>query len=273
MCGCYEVRFQYAETFSPIEGYEKKPEYKASALEWVQLIEDEDNLLSLQHLLLVGPDRVIKHWRQDWEYEAPMSFQFLTNNRWELQEQDRERLRGTWTQKVYQVDDSPRYAGTATWIHSDGKQYWEDHTPSPLPRREYTKRDDYNLMIRGNRHEITDYGWVHEQDNQKVISKSGEPKELVAQEKGWNTYRKVEDSRCAAAKEWWKENREFWASVRASWDSLISREGILELKSKVDDKRIYEHLADLKEQGAGQEEITSTLRKFIRWTDEESIGR
>lgn len=54
-------------------------------------------------------------------------------------------------------------------IPADGKDYWENKTSSPLPRREYTKRDDYNVMLRGNRHEITDYGWMHEQDNDKMI--------------------------------------------------------------------------------------------------------
>ena len=26
-------------------------------------------------------------------------------------------VRGQWTQKVYQVDDSPRYEGSSTWVH------------------------------------------------------------------------------------------------------------------------------------------------------------
>jgi len=38
-----------------------------------------------------------------------------------------------------------------------------------LPRREYSKRSDYNVMMRGNHVEITDEGWLHEQDNEKVI--------------------------------------------------------------------------------------------------------
>ena len=59
-------------------------------------------------------------------------------------------------------------AGTA-WVHFDDKSYWENITDAPLPRREYTKRDDYNLMRRGNRHEIVHDGWIHEQDNLKII--------------------------------------------------------------------------------------------------------
>ena len=30
--------------------------------------------------------------------------------------------------KIFQVDDSPRYEGTASWVHVDGKSYWENTT-------------------------------------------------------------------------------------------------------------------------------------------------
>ena len=72
--------------------------------------------------------------------------------------------------KVFQVDDGPRYQGSGTWVHVDGKSYWESTTPAPLPRRERDIRN-YNLTIRGNRVEIMDYGWAHIQDNSKIIRK------------------------------------------------------------------------------------------------------
>ena len=256
------MRFEYTETFSPHDDYEKKPDYRASALEWVELIEDQENLLSLQHLLVVNDSMVIKHWRQDWEYETPSGFEFATNRSWDFFNVSRSRVRGTWTQKVYQVDDSPRYAGTATWIHADGRHYWENATPSPLPRREYTKRDDYNLMVRGNRHEITEYGWVHEQDNEKIVRAVGKKDELIAQEKGWNTYRRVDDAKCAIAKIWWQENHPFWDEVRAAWETLYQREGLLKLSKEVDGKPLYVHLARLKEKGAGKKEIAALFSRF-----------
>lgn len=262
MCGCYEVRFEYTETFSPDADYEKKPDYQASALEWVELIEDQENMLSLQHLLVVNDSMVIKHWRQDWEYETPASFEFATNRAWDFYKVPQGRVRGTWTQKVYQVDDSPRYAGTATWIHADGKHYWENKTPSPLPRREYTKRSDYNLMLRGNRHEITDEGWVHEQDNEKIVREKGKKDVLIAQEKGWNTYRKVDDLQCALAKTWWQENHTFWDEVRAAWQSLYNREGSLKLAKEIDGKPLYVHLARLEEKGASRKEIKALFTQF-----------
>ena len=62
------------------------------------------------------------------------------------------------------------------------------------------------MMSRGNRQEITSTGWVHEQDNDKIIRKDGQEDVLLAQEKGYNTYVKVADERCKAAKDWWKKN-------------------------------------------------------------------
>ena len=55
-----------------------------------------------------------------------------------ITEKDKKDVKKQWTQKVYQVDDSPRYSGSATWVHVDGKRYWQNKTGAPLPRREYS---------------------------------------------------------------------------------------------------------------------------------------
>ena len=74
MSGCFEIEFNFAETFifSDKEGYQKSKTYKARALEWGQLILDEKNKISIQHLLIVGSKQfpsIVKHWRQDWIYQ------------------------------------------------------------------------------------------------------------------------------------------------------------------------------------------------------------
>src|SRR5690606_13219502 len=102
-------------------------------------------------------------------------------------------------------------------------------TAAPLPRREYTTRNDYNVTVRTNRHEIIEQGWIHDQDNDKVIRKSGEADVLLAQEKGLNIYTKVADSKCKAAQDWWEQNQSNWAKVRAKWDKVFSRKSDLEL--------------------------------------------
>ena len=263
MCGCYDITFKYTETFAPEIDYEKKLDYTAAALELALPILNEDDKISIQHLLVVNDTIVIKHWRQDWEYENQNVFHYDKDNNWVFQILPAEQVKGQWTQKVFQVDDSPRYSGSATWIHVDGKHYWENKSDSPLPRREYTKRSDYNVMKRGNRHEITSYGWLHEQDNDKIVRKDGADDVLLAQEKGMNIYTKVADEKCQIAKDWWENHKDFWANVRTSWDEVYNREGDLTLLKKVDEKPLFMHFYPMEKIGAGSAAITETLNKFV----------
>jgi len=270
MCGCYDITFKYTETFAPEIDYEKKLDYTAAALELALPIVNEDNKISIQHLLVVGDSMVIKHWRQDWEYENQKVFYYNANNTWTFKTLPKEEVAGQWTQKVFQVDDSPRYSGSATWVHYDGKHFWENKTDSPLPRREYTKRSDYNVMLRGNRQEITNAGWVHEQDNDKILREAGSDDVLIAQEKGWNVYNKVEDTKCAKAKEWWNEHQGFWANVRTSWDGIYDREGSLSLHKSIDKKPLFMHLYPLEKADADAKAIADVLNKFINATPEDA---
>lgn len=241
MCGCYEVKFNFAETFAADERYEFYDNYTSGGLEWVQLVEDEKNKISMQHLLIVGKNAIVKHWRQDWLYENTDLYVYDKDNTWSYTKLSPKEVNGQWTQKVYQVDDGLRYEGSATWIHADGRSYWEATSDSPLPRREYTKRKDYNVMTRTNRHELTGFGWVHEQDNDKVLRfESGD--QLIAQEKGYNTYTKVADEKCVAAQEWWKKNEQYWADVRLVWDEIFASKKDLTFKGKVDDQVLFQKM-------------------------------
>lgn len=241
MCGCYEVTFNFAETFSPNANYEFHENYKSGGLEWVELIKDEKNEISMQHLLIVGKNQIVKHWRQDWLYENTALYTYAGNQTWNFELLDKKLVKGQWTQKVFQVDDSPRYEGSATWVHDDGKHYWEAESFSPLPRREFSKRSDYNIMLRKNRHEITTAGWIHEQDNDKILRDSGTDK-LLAEEKGYNTYVKVDNSRCLAAQEWWNKNEAYWAEVRAAWDEIYAQSKTLNIQTKVADEILHQKI-------------------------------
>ncbi len=264
MCGCFKVNFKYTETFAPEIDYEKHLDYTSGALEWAELIEDTNNKLSIQHLLVIKDTMVIKHWRQDWLYENQRVFHYDKDNKWVFKNLPKEAVKGQWTQMVYQVDDSPRYSGSATWIHADGKNYWENKSDSPLPRREYSKRSDYNVMLRGNRHEITTNGWLHEQDNDKIIRENGKKDVLLAQEKGYNTYIKVPDEQCKAAKDWWKNNKEFWAKVKTSWDKVYDNNSEIQLAKSLDKKPLFMHFYDLEKKNASKEEILSLIQKFAK---------
>lgn len=261
MCGCYEVSFKYTETFSPEIDYEKKLDYTAYALEWAEVLDEDKDEISIQHLLVINDSTVIKHWRQDWLFENNKLFSYEADNTWKFYDEKEAKVDGQWTQKVYQVDDSPRYSGTATWVHYDGKTYWEDEANSPLPRREYSKRDDYNLMKRGNRQEITNEGWIHEQDNKKIIKHDDGEEELLVMEKGYNTYKKVDDDKCKIAQNWWKENQKYWSKVRKIWDDIYAEHAELQLKKSVEGRPLFMHLTP--ENAPSKKDIRATIEKFI----------
>tara|TARA_B110000259_G_scaffold26784_1_gene27863 strand:+ start:2954 stop:3868 length:915 start_codon:yes stop_codon:yes gene_type:complete len=266
MCGCFEVEFNFAETFkySKDSNYVPSKNKTTGGLEWAQLVEDDKNKISIQHILLVGPESspyIMKHWKQDWIYENRYFYMYNGNNTWKYETKEKESVKRQWTQKVYQVDDSPRYEGSSSWVHVDGKSYWENTTDAPLPRREYSQRNDYNITVRGNRQEITKNGWVHDQDNSKIIREDDKKDILVAKEKGYNFYKKVDDSKCIAAANWWIKNYSKWESIRSKWNEIYSRKSNLKLHSKVDGKPLYSYLFD--DAIIDKEIINKTIESFI----------
>ena len=266
MCGCFKIDFNFSETFvfSKDENYQKSKTYKSGGLEWGQLIVDDKNKISIQHLLIVGSKQfptIVKHWRQDWIYQNTNLYVYDKNDKWSFKSLEKNDVKGQWTQKVFQVDDSPRYEGSASWVHVDGKSYWENTTPAPLPRREFSKRSDYNVTLRGNRHEIIDEGWIHDQDNKKIQKDDAGNESVLAHEKGFSTYTKVPDAECKAAVDWWMKNSNKWKMVRDKWDLIYSNNKDLALKSVVDDKKLYSYLFSPKTDS--KNEIDSTIEMFL----------
>jgi hypothetical protein len=268
MCGCFEIRFNFAETFVKTgdENYKPSKNYSSGGLEWAQLITDNKNEISIQHILISGSKErpyIIKHWRQDWLYQNTDFYMYNYNNNWNYVKKDKKEVKGQWTQKVFQVDDSPRYEGSGSWVHVDGKSYWENTTSAPLPRREYSKRSDYNVMERGNRQEISLTGWVHDQNNKKINRKNGNKDIVLAHEKGHNNYVKVEDSKCESAVKWWVENENKWKNVRNKWEEVYGRNKDLNLKKSVNKTPLYMVL--FSEEIKEKNEINSTIESYINY--------
>jgi hypothetical protein len=222
MAGNYKVTFDFTETVSFVQNYEKKSPYQTGALEVVRVIKDKPGFISLQHILVVGEKQnyPIKHWRQDWIFEPEFIMEFVGFNGWKKRKLSENERQGKWAQVVYQVDDSPRYAAFAAWQHENGISQWESPANlRPLPRRDMTKRDDYDAILAVNRHAITPAGWVHEQDNSKLILRNGLP-ELLVREIGVNTY--VQDDTFAfnIAEQYWQKTKNYWQAVRNIWTQL-----------------------------------------------------
>lgn len=262
-CGCHEVSFVYAETFAPDKSYAFKDRYTAKGTEWVFVVEETPGKIVIQHLLVANDTIVIKHWREDWLFENTALLKFDQSASWKRADLTPAQAAGQWTQKVFEVDDSPRYEGSATWIHADGRHYWESTVDAPLPRREYTKRTDYNVMRRTNHHEIRPDGYVHEQDNDKIIrSEAGD--QLLASEKGLNTYRRTDERKCRAAKEWWASNRAYWNDVRAVWDEMLDKGNGVALRGQVKGNVLGRELDELAVAAQKPGYTSATSRPLIR---------
>jgi len=235
MAGSFDVTFHFEETVPMELGYELTKPYTEHATEKVLVLEDSPKRISLQHLLVVN-DHVVKHWRQDWEYEQTQFWQYLGDYTWGRREVPVDEAKGTWVQTVWQVDDSPRYAGIGRWQKQHGVVSWEsDASWRPLPRREYSKRQDYDVLVTVNRHVLTPQGWVHEQDSQKLKSASDT---LVAKERGVNIYQRNPELDFAKAEQYWQETRAYWQAVREVWEPLVQQDKVA-LQWPGDDKRAH----------------------------------
>lgn len=270
MAGCYKVTFEFAETFAPDTTYKYMDRKSEWAIEYVFVLEETDKKISLQHLLVVNDTFIVKHWRQDWLYENTDLFLYNKNYEWVKKSLTADEVKGTWTQKVYQVDDSPRYESFGTWVHVDGRHFWEGTGDAPLPRREATKpRMDYNVMRRHSHIEIfKDGNWILEQDNEKIFrSEAGD--KLICWEKGFETFTKG-DYNCQPAIDYWAKNNKFWADVRVVWTDIFAANSSLKFQRRVDEKMLFEQLFKLEGESSANYNrnqavplIRQTIEKYL----------
>lgn len=267
LCGCFDVEFKYAETFSPDPNYKyHEREEISGGTELVFPVEVGDKKIVMQHLLVITDSIIVKHWREDWTYEAKETFAYKGNKTWNKQNIPAAQTKGAWTQSIWEVSDEPRYQGTAQWQNIDGKNVWTNTTDAPLPRREYSVRNDYNLLRRTNRITILADGYLHEQDNQKIIQ-TGNTEKLLVSEKGINSYKRIDSSKCAPALYYWEKNKTYWTKVRTIWAEYIAKQNVIELKTQVDGKVLHEYLYILaKDYSTGKikpENIDAAIRTDI----------
>jgi hypothetical protein len=226
MAGTHAVSFEFCETAVIESGYKLKPKpYKESATEVVVVAENSPTRICLQHLLIVtakdGGKHIIKHWAQIWTWQDTDLLDYHgseDDHLWRKIKLTPDQAEGTWSQLVTQIDDTPRYEGYGKWTHNGGASSWQGNpTRRPLPRREYTTRDDYDYLLGTNRLSLSERGWIHRQDNRKVVDREGTKAHALCQEIGVNTYNRIESTDTDLAINWWKDNGTFWDGVRNFW--------------------------------------------------------
>ncbi len=248
MAGDYKVQFDMQESTAWLAGYEPLDRKTSGGHESVRVIEDTGERIVLQHLLVAGPpgkEFVIKHWRQDWEYEPARILVYEGNGRWEWQDVPADERAGSWSQTVYQVDDSPRYAGVGAWETQNGITRWiSGESWRPLARRDATRDPIYDRYASINRHKLTPTGWIHWQDNIKMMpadeakgddtgTQSGALTPVV-QEYVLNTYDRFSDYNTGAADAYWAATSSYWAAVRAKWDEVAATKGGIVIEEEAD---------------------------------------
>ena len=251
MSGSYRVSFQFIETMGFSNNYSPSRPYFSWATEHVRVLVNRPDFVSLQHILVMyfmedgevnGP-MVMKHWRQDWSYEDRNLHVYRGNSIWERDTLSEQHAAGGWTQAVYQVDDSPRYEAYGRWTHANNLSRWtSDDAWRPLPRREFSVRDDYNVLAGTHSITITPTGWVHLQDNRKLqIANESEPPQCIACEVGINRYERIESpSLQDHADAYWIQAGDYWKEVRAAWAGVFRSHDRFKLKKKIDDKSLFE---------------------------------
>ncbi|MEM9256695.1 MAG: DUF6607 family protein [Pseudomonadota bacterium] len=250
MAGPYRTSFDFIETVGFTEGYEPGRPYQSWGTEYIYVVADEPDFISLQHVMVmqmvledgsVSEPMVMKHWRQDWRYEDRDLHTFRGGDTWERNKLKRRDVKGRWTQTVYQVDDSPRYEAVGEWEHTANYSSWRsDETWRPLPRREFSVRDDYDVLVGINHHTITPTGWVHEQENLKVVlDEDGEKDSVLAREAGLARYERISGFDWQSGDEYWARTGPFWAVVRDVWNDIYEEEDSVILAEYVDSQPLY----------------------------------
>jgi len=190
---------------------------------------------------------VTKHWRQDWKYQPAQLVEYRGGDRWERRQLSAAESKGAWSQSVYQVDESPRYASVGRWQHSASMSTWlSGDTWRPLPRREWSVRDDYQVLLGTNRHSIGPTGWVQEENNLKTVLDAGRridaARPYLAREYGVARYERLRDADFAAADRYYERTRGFWDQVRDTWADVFARQGNVTLRGPVDKLGLFHPL-------------------------------
>jgi hypothetical protein len=275
MAGDYRVAFDFLEvaTFKP--GALRDRPYQSWGTERVYIDRDTGSFISLVHILemrIIKPDgavsepMVTKHWRQDWQYEPKDIVEYQGRDRWARRTLTRQERSGQWSQTVYQVDESPRYASVARWQHAANVSTWiSGDTWRPLPRREWTVRKDYQVLSGTNRVTIIASGWLQEENNLKTVltaERAVDAAGPLAREYGVARYERLRGADFAAATEYFERTRGFWDEVSNTWATLFHDNAQITLRAPVDQAGLFEklfayadELADGKTPAAPRDEV------------------
>ena len=277
LAGQFKVDFHFMEILGLTDTYKPRRSYNSWGTEHVQILADTGKFISLQHTLVMyfddddGPSSpmVMKHWRQDWQYEDKTIFAYQGDLTWRKETYSNDDVKDTWSQAVFQVDDSPRYEVQGTWEHRGNMSRWVSRLDSrPLPRREFSQRSDYGMLEGEHEITLTPTGWVHEQSNLKRVkpNSSSFPPKYLSKEIGINRYERIDFPNLESpSNAYWLKSGDYWKAVRKVWDTLRNKRDKIELLPKVDGQSQYMyHFINAESNDDVDIMADETIKKFIK---------
>ncbi len=258
MAGEYRVSFDFIEVAgfnvdAAGKAFQPAKPYQSWGTEKIYVIDDRAGFISLQHVLVMHivtePGKPVqtmltKHWRQDWQFEPKSHVVYLGPHRWQQVPVSAAHAAGSWSQTVYQVDDSPRYSGVGRWLHQGNYSSWQGSEGlRPLPRREWSVRSDYQASLGTNRHTITPSGWVQEEQNNKVLLDNAgslrAENPVLAREYGFNRYELISGSDFSLGDAYMVKTAALWLAVRSEWAARLNTGNRISLKAAPDQGALY----------------------------------
>ncbi|MEZ5545667.1 MAG: DUF6607 family protein [Lysobacteraceae bacterium] len=285
MAGEFRVSFDFLEIATFDAQHPRDRPYQSWGTELVLVAEDRGDFIALQHLLVMrmqGDDAdakpmVMRHWRQEWQWQGDKTLSYAGGTRWQSVPVGEAEKRGAWVQTVYQVDDSPRYASHGRWEHNAAFSTWiSAETWRPLPRREYSSRDDYQVLRGTNRHTVLPTSWMQEENNLKlVLNAKGEPDAALpyrSREYGVARYERITGFDFSAGREYFERTEPFWAQVRTAWAARVAANGGYTLQKHVDQGGLFAPFFDYAQKLADGEATfdAKDAAAFVSRTLEES---
>ena len=281
MEGVFASRFEFIETILLDTPKKIDQPYASWGTEFVKVIEDTGDFISLQHVMVmsfVGEDGqiegpyVVKHWRQDWQWEGKNQLLFEGSRTWSMKDVPPEHSKGGWVWTVWQVDDSPRYSGVGRWSHFDSTSFFEtDYMSRPLPRREFSVRSDYKLLMGKDTIIITPQAWYHEQKNFKHkenLQAGSFNGVFLGREVGHNSYKRVINFDISSGQEYWNQRKGYWQDVREVWKEIFAQKKRVTLKKQVDGSPLFMQHFEQAEESKILKMDSSDRKKLIRETIE-----
>ena len=273
MAGPYRVSFDFLEVVRYDPALKPDAPYQSWGTEYVFVAEDRPDFIALQHILVMrllekdqpSEPMVVRHWRQEWRYQADALLAYEGANTWARRAVASE-TSGVWTQSVLQVDDSPRYAARGRWQHAGGVSTWISRRDLAAAAAARVQRAQG--LRRAGRHQPPHH-------HAAGLGAGREQPQARGRESGKHACPGIRRGalrahprlRLRPGETYYERTEPFWAEVRAAWRELEQGRGRFSVRAPVDQGQLFMPFFDYAQRLAdGAAFDRDEARTFVRRT-------